>query len=127
MNWKNNKYFTDKNLQKQIGSVGGKKNRDNKIGIFSLSYEETRENLAKGRNRIKEIYGVDSLFFILNKDEEFNENKKKIFKEIKHQQGEKNSQFGTMWIYNLELKESKRIKINDSIPEGWIKGRKMFR
>ena len=39
-----------------------------------------------------------------------------------NQQGEKNSQFGSMWITNNE--ESKKIKKDDPIPEGWRKGRK---
>ena len=39
--------------------------------------------------------------------------------------GEKNSQFGSMWIYNLELKENKKVPKGDSIPDGWLKGRKM--
>jgi hypothetical protein len=45
----------------------------------------------------------------------------------KHE-GVKNSQYGTCWIHNLELKESKRIKkeeLYDYISVGWIKGRKM--
>jgi hypothetical protein len=49
--------------------------------------------------------------------------KKQKFKEIKHQQGEKNSQFGTFWITN-EV-ESVKIKKTDLIPKGWRKGRKM--
>jgi len=44
------------------------------------------------------------------------------------QQGEKNSQYGTMWIYSLEEKLSKKIK-KEELPEyenlGWLKGRKM--
>ena len=40
------------------------------------------------------------------------------------QSGKCNSQYGSMWIYNLELKESKRIPKGD-IPDGWLKGRKM--
>jgi len=44
-----------------------------------------------------------------------------------HQKGEGNSQFGTMWIYNLELQESKKIK-KEELSEfenlGWLKGRK---
>lgn len=45
-----------------------------------------------------------------------------------YQKGDKNSQFGTIWIYNLNLKKS--IKINkESLFEyqslGWIKGRKI--
>ena len=41
------------------------------------------------------------------------------------QTGEGNSQFGTMWIHNLELKESKKIPKSEEIPEGWLKGRKL--
>ena len=49
-------------------------------------------------------------------------NKKlKTYKNIKHQQGNKNSQYGMMWITNLKI--SKRIKKTDTIPEGWVKGR----
>lgn len=43
-----------------------------------------------------------------------------------HQRGEGNSQHGTMWIFNEELKQSKKIKKTDAIPDGWCKGRKMF-
>lgn len=39
------------------------------------------------------------------------------------QSGKNNSQHGSMWICNTELKENKKIKKEDEIPEGWIKGR----
>jgi hypothetical protein len=39
--------------------------------------------------------------------------------------GSRNSQFGTVWINNPELKTNKRIKSSDIIPLGWVKGRKM--
>ena len=42
-----------------------------------------------------------------------------------HSKGKSNSQFGSMWIYNLELKENKKIPKGDLIPDGWLKGRKM--
>lgn len=42
-----------------------------------------------------------------------------------HQKGEGNSQFGTMWIHNINLKQSKRIPKTEEIPEGWLKGRKI--
>lgn len=45
----------------------------------------------------------------------------------KNQQGYKNSNFGTMWIHNFELKTSKNIKKEDFdiwIENGWKKGRK---
>ena len=42
-----------------------------------------------------------------------------------HQKGKNNSQYGTMWIYNIELKQSKKIKKSDPIPDGWKVGRKI--
>lgn len=42
-----------------------------------------------------------------------------------HQSGEGNSQFGTRWIHSLELKESKKIRLTDELPEGWEYGRKI--
>jgi len=52
-------------------------------------------------------------------------NNKRIakFKEIGHQQGEKNSQAGTIWITNGT--ENKKIKKINPIPIGWNKGRKL--
>lgn len=47
---------------------------------------------------------------------------KKTHDEIKHQQGEKNSQHGTMWINNSEHNTKWSI---DSIPVGWMAGRVM--
>ena len=45
-----------------------------------------------------------------------------------HQKGEGNSQFGTVFIYNLELKRSIRVKkeeLDAWLEMGWKKGRKM--
>jgi hypothetical protein len=36
--------------------------------------------------------------------------------------GSGNSQYGTRWICNLNLKENKKIKKDQEIPEGWILG-----
>jgi len=41
----------------------------------------------------------------------------------KSQSGTGNSQYGTRWIHNVDLKESKKISVNESIPEGWSEGR----
>lgn len=42
---------------------------------------------------------------------------------IKHQQGEKNSQYGSMWITDGTKDGSYRISKDDMIPEGYWKGR----
>jgi group I intron endonuclease len=39
--------------------------------------------------------------------------------------GERNSQYGTRWIHSTELKTSKKISKEDTIPEGWNVGRKI--
>jgi uncharacterized protein (DUF736 family) len=53
---------------------------------------------------------------------------KNTFKKICHQQGSKNSQYGTCWIHDSE--KSFRIKKEDLesyLQRGYIKGRKMFK
>lgn len=59
---------------------------------------------------------------------ESNEKRKQTFKEINHQSGDKNSQYGKSWIYNEELKQSKTVSkdsIQSFIDIGWKLGRKM--
>lgn len=54
--------------------------------------------------------------------------KKETFKEINHQQGDKNSNFGTKWIFHPESKCSMKIQeeeLNDYLSNGWILGRKL--
>ena len=51
---------------------------------------------------------------------------KKTLKEIKHQQGEKNSQYGTCWVMkDNENKKIKKEELDTYIQMGWIKGRKI--
>jgi hypothetical protein len=43
------------------------------------------------------------------------------------QRGEGNSQFGTVWIFNCELNQAKKIKrveLSEWINKGWLPGRK---
>ena len=49
-----------------------------------------------------------------------------IYKNIKHQQGEKNSQYGTCWITKDGTnKKIKKEELSLYESEGWIKGRKI--
>ena len=41
------------------------------------------------------------------------------------QAGAGNSQYGTQWIFSEEEKTSKKIRVTDDIPDGWLKGRKI--
>ena len=89
-------------------------------------YLTTLKNLAKGgkagRARIKELYPEGSW-----KGKRHNEDSKKKIGEANsiHQKGKGNSQYGTRWIHNLDLKKSKRIKKEEVLPEGWLEGRKI--
>jgi hypothetical protein len=47
--------------------------------------------------------------------------RKETFQNMKHQQGENNSQFNTIWI--TDGKVNKKIKNNQPIPENWVRGR----
>jgi hypothetical protein len=54
------------------------------------------------------------------------ESKRKIgLANSENQTGNRNSQYDTMWIYNETLKENKKIRKNEPIPIGWVRGRKM--
>jgi len=50
--------------------------------------------------------------------------RKETFEKIQHQVGERNSQFGRIWISNVLTKEVKRITMHDAMPNGWVKGKK---
>lgn len=50
---------------------------------------------------------------------------KKALAAINHQQGTKNSQYGTRWITNGDI--NMKISQEDVIPEGWLAGRKIKR
>ncbi|MCK9575610.1 MAG: hypothetical protein M0R51_06595 [Clostridia bacterium] len=52
--------------------------------------------------------------------------RQKLSERAKENIGIKNSQFGTMWIYNVLLKTNKKIKKNSEVPIGWSVGRKIF-
>lgn len=48
-------------------------------------------------------------------------------KQFAYQAGKKNSQSGTSWIHHPEIGKCKKIKNGSLIPDGWIKGRKMYK
>ena len=42
------------------------------------------------------------------------------------QKGKLNSQYGTVWYFNQITQESKKFKLGETIPNGWVKGRKIL-
>jgi hypothetical protein len=51
------------------------------------------------------------------------EKRKSTQSRIKFQQGENNSQYGRLWISNIETKQVMRLEKDTKIPEGWVKGK----
>lgn len=84
----------------------------------------TSERMKYAHSQNKDL-GWTGLEFLGKKHSE--ETKAKIGEKAKLRTGDKNSQFGTMWIMNSESGESKKIKKDAIIPDGWVKGRKIKR
>jgi len=112
--------------QQKYRSVCGGKALALKLKTDSDFREEHRkrasENLKKQHKLGKFKY--DTFTGKKHKQESI-EKMKKTHKMNNHGQGENNSQFGTMWICNKELKLNKKINKNDIIPQGWERGRKL--
>lgn len=85
---------------------------------FKLLYQTDAK--FREKNDANLIKAVESA-----KSPESNKKRKNTFAKNKHQQGTKNSNYGKMWISNLELGVSKTHPKEAPIPIGWQKGRKM--
>lgn len=107
--------------------VDGKISAEN-INNWQVNNKEDFQNhISYTHDIIKELYPNGTFYGKKHRAESI-EKQKHIFKNICHQQAENNSQFGTCWIYSLELKINKKIPITNITKyesEGWVKGRKM--
>lgn len=113
--------------QKQINFYLKEEWQQKKLNGFNsyfskFSYEDVSIEM-KRRAVLSYKNGRKSSFKELNKTKEFQLKRIKKFVDIGHAQGEKNSQYGTMWITN-EI-ENKKIRKDETIPDGWRKGRKV--
>ena len=88
-------------FDKTLSKLGVKKVIENKLGYLNP------------KNQMK---GVEKAL-----TEDARKKRLEKLKEIKHQQGERNSQFGTHWITNGV--SNKKIKNDKNIPIGWRLGR----
>ncbi len=91
--------------------------KDKEGNIFHISTDDIR-------------YQIGELMGIWTGRKHSEETKKKMSETAKERLKDptKNSQYGTCWIYNEELKENKKIKkeeLQEWINKGWIKGRKI--
>jgi hypothetical protein len=117
-----NKNTTSEERSK-YGRMGGiicneRGNNKNFDAVSQKKSLDTRRKLGRGFYHDKALQkkGLEKCL-----TQEAREKRIQSFKDINHQQGKKNSQFGTMWITND--KENKKINRNSIIPLGWKAGR----
>ena len=108
---------------------------DNKIKELNLNGINKNKILVKDKDlncflidrNDKRLNKEFTLFWLNKKHKE--ETKRKIGeKNSIKQRGEKNSQYGTCWVFNLNIKENQKIKKDELkkwLELGWEKGRKM--
>ena len=90
---------------------------------FSEEFRKQVFNNAKLANERSKLNNPNGTFY---KRKHTEETKKKIGKITKRAQtGSGNSQYGKIWIFNEELKQSVRIHKNEQVPFGWKLGRKI--
>ena len=89
-------------------------NDEDKFAWLGLSGQICKEDI---------IFSMRKTWIDLARTPEAIEKKKNTFKEIHHQQGEKNSQYGKMWITNGTKEGTYRINKGDPIPKCYKPGR----
>lgn len=104
------KGLADPSKKKQVyGKVADKLRNQHAAGTRTHTYFGNAE------------WGVRAL--AESKTEKSIQKRKNTYKDIHHQQGLSNSQYGKFWI--TDGTDNKKIKKDDPIPEGWKKGRIM--
>lgn len=113
--------------RKQNKNVLRSLEKANEVFLYLIKDSEYKEEWSNKIRKGLENYYLDNPGNWAGKKhkQETKEKQKETFQKIEHQKGNKNSQFGTMWIYCQETKENKKILKTDPIPEGWVKGRKI--
>lgn len=96
------------------------------LGKKGTSVQKENGQLEHSINRIKKYPGFKSEEHKIFAQEQARsskaiEKKKDTFKKINHSQGEKNSQFGTIWI--TDGTNNKKISKTENIPLNWKRGR----
>jgi len=123
----------------RIGGVGGFEHINNVPVKERKNVKELKRKIAsgelkvggsdnwtdEGRRRIIEVARKNApLANALANTPKSRIKRKNTYKEINHQAGLNNSQYGRYWISNIETKEIRRINKDNLIPVGWVRGKK---
>lgn len=118
---------TGKSMQVSREEYHSNKTKYSTPSTDKVLVKDTKGNffqVHKDDNRL--LNGELTLFWKNRKHTQETKNKiSDTFQKNKHQQGEKNSQYGTCWIMKDDIsKKIKKCDLDVYISEGWIKGRK---
>jgi|688.fasta_scaffold280789_3 NADH:ubiquinone oxidoreductase subunit len=115
-------------------SIGGSDLKENLVCLSAREHFVCHYLLTKMfQPKTKEFYSMIKAFLIMSANSEYQDRyfNSRLYESCRtkfsqaqsfYQKGNKNSQYGTMWIVNLDLRLNKKIKKEQEIPEGWIKG-----
>jgi len=90
------------------------------IRIGAICTEETKKKIS---NSLRERYKMFDRVLSEETKKKIGDDAKERYKNPKN-----NPSYGSLWIYNMELKENKKIKkeeLSNWINKGWFKGRKI--
>lgn len=100
-----------------------------KFERFRSSVSDNMSKLhVEGKVRGTSDAGIRSKGLLASLTDEAKEKRKSTYSAIRHQQGDKNSQFGSCWIHSLTEQLSKKVlksELAKYLTDGWIVGRKM--
>jgi hypothetical protein len=124
-----NLYARERSNQSELGRLKGRK------GGISFTSKHREFNESRFRNVSKRLWECNReqmTDYARNANKcsttkEAIEKRKATFESINHQQGSKNSQYGTCWIFHEEFgnKKCSKEEVNDYIEKGWTKGRRI--
>ena len=117
-------------FRSHLGNIGGICKKTHITGYREMLNDPKRaakRNKSISNTRKKRFMSGDIINGFHNKNHSaYTKNKmSEIHKKNKHQQGNKNSQFGKRWIYSLEEKRSTTIGKDEPLLDGWFEGRKI--
>lgn len=115
-------------------SLGGSDDKDNLVGLSAKEHFICHLLLTKIYSKHSmEYYKVAFAFLMMltkSKSQDryitsrkYEELKRVRAEYLKTQTGDKNSQYGTLWICNKDENKNRKIKADEMIPEGWVVGR----
>jgi len=121
--------FSSGEHQLKCSIAGAKVSNERQKWLRENDPEWTEKRISRlretGSNNFKKAHAAGKIKYdTFTGKQHSEETKQKIGKaSSQHQTGSKNSQYGTCWITNGL--ENKKIKKTESIPDGWVLGRKI--